>query len=103
MPSAPRRAWASRSRVEPARSESPRPTQTATGSPRRGRGAMKSVGGRDLPPPPPGGAGVNAGGEPRLAHPRRGGDDHRARFRLVDALVEDRGERAELPVAADAR
>ena len=43
------------------------------------------------------------GGEPGLAHPRRGRHDHGPRLRLVDALVEDPGQRAELPVAADAR
>jgi hypothetical protein len=42
-------------------------------------------------------------GEARLAHPRGAGDEHDARALLLDALVEARGHRAQLPVAPDVR
>ena len=51
MPSAPRSAWASRSSVEPARSESPRPIQIATCSSRCWTRLASSAARRDLPIP----------------------------------------------------
>jgi len=43
------------------------------------------------------------GAEPRLAHPRRRGHERAPRLPLVEALVEDLDQHAELPVTADAR